>query len=118
MALAQKFGLRAVHGGVMYAVRLLCGAIALKLPYSFGWPRTLHGRTTAQAAEFPAMPPQLTDYELETAARACRALAHREQQSAEQISDPALRGRVQNRAECAEALAERFEKARRRSGRP
>jgi hypothetical protein len=56
--------------------------------------------------------PRLTDYELETVARACRALAHREQQSAQQISDPALRGPVQKRAECAAALAERFEKAR------
>jgi hypothetical protein len=43
------------------------------------------------------MSPQLTDYELETAARACRALAHREQQSAATISDPALRGPVQKR---------------------
>jgi len=34
----------------------------------------------------------LTDYELETVARACRALAHRERESAETISDPSLRG--------------------------
>jgi hypothetical protein len=32
----------------------------------------------------------LTDYELETAARACRALAHVERGSPEKISDPAL----------------------------
>jgi hypothetical protein len=43
------------------------------------------------AAEFAAMPPRLTDYELETAARGCRALAHVERESAEKISDPALR---------------------------
>jgi hypothetical protein len=61
------------------------------------------------------MPPQLTDYELETAARACRALAHKEQQSAETISDPSLRAPVQKRAACAAALAERFERARKRS---
>ena len=57
------------------------------------------------------MPPQLTDYELETAARACRALAHREREDAEKISDPALRGPVQQRAQCAAALAEKFEGA-------
>ena len=56
--------------------------------------------------------PRLTDYELETAARACRAFAHKVQQGAQQISDPALRGPVAKRAECAAALAERFEKAR------
>jgi hypothetical protein len=58
------------------------------------------------------MPLDLTDYELETAARGCRALAHREQESAKNIGDPALRGPVQKRAECAAALAERFERAR------
>jgi hypothetical protein len=64
------------------------------------------------AAEFAAMPRQLTDYELETIARACRALAYVERQSAEKINDPALRGPVQQRAQCAAALAERFEAAR------
>jgi hypothetical protein len=44
------------------------------------------------------MPPRLDDYELETAARACRALAHIEPESAEKISDPALRASVQQRA--------------------
>jgi hypothetical protein len=66
------------------------------------------------AAESAAMPPQLSDYELETAARACRALAHVERESAEKISDPELRRPVQQRAQCAAALAERFERARRR----
>jgi hypothetical protein len=68
------------------------------------------------AAESAAMP-QLTDYELETVARACRALAHREGEDASKISDPALRVPVRQRAECAAALAERFERARaKRSG--
>jgi hypothetical protein len=52
---------------------------------------------------------------METIARACRALAHVERQSAEKISDPALRVPVQQRAQCAAVLAERFEKARRRA---
>jgi hypothetical protein len=41
------------------------------------------------------MPPRLDDDELETAARACRALAHIERASSEKISDPALREPVQ-----------------------
>jgi hypothetical protein len=49
------------------------------------------------------MPPQLSDYELETAARACRALAHREGEDAEKISDTALREPVNKRAQCAGA---------------
>jgi hypothetical protein len=55
------------------------------------------------------MPARLTDYELETAARARRAPAHRERESAETISDPSLRRPVQERARCTAALAERFE---------
>jgi hypothetical protein len=42
---------------------------------------------------------------LETAARACRALAHVERESAAKLS--ALRGPVQQRAQCAAALAEK-----------
>jgi hypothetical protein len=52
-------------------------------------------------------PFDLTELELETAARACRALAHREQESAKAIGDPALRAPVRARAECAAALAEK-----------
>jgi hypothetical protein len=55
-----------------------------------------------------------TDYELETIARACRALAHHERKSAETISDPSLRAPVQERARCAAALAEKFERARKK----
>jgi hypothetical protein len=58
------------------------------------------------------MPPQLTDCEMETIARACRALAHVEGESAQKISDPALRVPVQQRAQCAAKLVERFERAR------
>ena len=59
--------------------------------------------------------PRLTDYELETCARALRALAHQEASSAERISDPALRASVQKREQCAAELAERFERARKRA---
>jgi hypothetical protein len=61
------------------------------------------------------MPPRLTDFELETCARALRALAFQEGSSAEKISDPALRAPVQKRAHRAAELAERFEKARKRA---
>ena len=56
--------------------------------------------------------PKLTDYELETAARACRALARQEQAAAQKIDDPGMRSAVQRRADVAAALTERFEKAR------
>jgi hypothetical protein len=59
------------------------------------------------------MPPRLTDFELETCARALRALAFQEGSSAEKIGDAALRAPVQKRARCAAGLAERFERARR-----
>lgn len=62
-----------------------------------------------------AMPSRLTDFELETCARALRALAFQEGSSAEKVSDPALRAPVQQRAKCAAALAERFEAARRKT---
>jgi hypothetical protein len=81
-------------------------------PSSISPASALRGRGAAWAAESGVMPPQLTDYELETAARACRALAHVERESAEKISDPALRGPVKQRAQCAAALAEKFEAAR------
>lgn len=60
------------------------------------------------------MPP-LTDFELETCARALRALAFHEGSSAEKIGDAALRAPVQKRAKCAAELAERFEAARKKA---
>jgi hypothetical protein len=38
-----------------------------------------------------------------------------EQQSAQKINDPALRAPVQKRAQSAQALADRFERARKRA---
>ena len=56
--------------------------------------------------------PRLTDYELETVARACRALAYREAEDAKKLENPGMRGAVEQRAKVAAGLAERFEKAR------
>jgi hypothetical protein len=88
-----------------------------------GVAKPIQSRAPVDTAWIPAtggatilrMPLDLTDVELDTAARACRALAHRGQESAKAISDPALRGPVQKRAQCAAALAERFEAARTRN---
>jgi hypothetical protein len=59
-----------------------------------------------------AMPLDLTDLELETAARACRALAYQEEQAAKRMENPGMRGPVENTARRAAALAEKFERAR------
>lgn len=58
------------------------------------------------------MPLKLTDIELETAARAFSALAYQEEQTAKRMENPAKRGPVENTAERAALLAERFEAAR------
>jgi hypothetical protein len=61
------------------------------------------------------MPLDLTDDDLETAARACRAMARREEQAAKQIENPGLRGPIEDAARRAAALAEKFEAARKRA---
>ena len=61
------------------------------------------------------MPLDLTDLELETAARACRVLARQEEQAAKRIDNPGMRGPVENTAKRAEALAGKFEAARKKA---
>jgi hypothetical protein len=58
------------------------------------------------------MPLDLTDLELETAARACRALARQEEQAAKQIDNPGMRVPIENTAKRAAVLAEKLEAAR------
>jgi hypothetical protein len=60
-------------------------------------------------------PLNLTGLELETAARACRALAYQEEQAAKRIENPGMRGPSENTAKRAAALAKKFEAARKRS---
>jgi len=55
------------------------------------------------------------DDELETAARACRALAYKESEAAKRMENPGMRGPVENTAKRAAALAEKFERMRRRN---
>jgi hypothetical protein len=77
---------------------------------------TLHGRTLATFGTICSVTPlNLTDLELETAARACRALAYQEEQAARRMENPDIRGPIENTAKRAAALAERFEAARRRN---
>ena len=59
--------------------------------------------------------PKLTEQELEICARACRAFARVEEQSAERVGDPSMRDVLKRQAECAAQLAERFEKARKKA---
>jgi hypothetical protein len=61
------------------------------------------------------VPLDLTDLELETAARACRALAYHEEQAAKRMENPGMRGPIENTARRASALAGKFEAARKRA---
>jgi len=57
----------------------------------------------------------LTDLELETAARACRSLAYREGEAAKRLENPTVRAPIEGTAKRAAALAEKFEVARHRA---
>jgi hypothetical protein len=59
-------------------------------------------------------PLDLTDLELETAARACRALAYQEEQAAKRMENPGMRGPIESTAKRAAALAEKLERARKK----
>ena len=52
---------------------------------------------------------------LETAARACRALAYQEERAAKRMENPGMRGPIENTAKRAAALAKKLEAARKRS---
>jgi hypothetical protein len=62
-----------------------------------------------------AMPLDLTDLELEIAARACRAMAYREGEAAKRLGNPTGRAAIEGTAKRAAALAEKLE-AGRKSG--
>jgi hypothetical protein len=61
------------------------------------------------------MPLDLTDLELETAARACRSLAYQEGEAAKRLENPTVRAPIEGTAKRAAALAEKFEAARKRA---
>ena len=60
------------------------------------------------------MPVSLTALELETAARACRAMAFQETERAKKMENPTTRGPVEPAARRYAALAERFEAERKK----
>src|SRR5215472_2807791 len=62
------------------------------------------------AAESAAMPLDLTDAELATAATACRAMAYQEGKRAEAMENPTMRGPFEANARRYAALAEKMEK--------
>jgi hypothetical protein len=56
--------------------------------------------------------PKLTDVELETVARACRAFAYQEGVRVKKIENPQMRELAEATVKRAATLAERFERAR------
>jgi hypothetical protein len=65
-----------------------------------------------QHASMPAL--DLTDLELGTGARACRSLAYQEGEAAKRLENPTVRAPIEGTAKRAAALAEKFERARKR----
>jgi hypothetical protein len=61
------------------------------------------------------MPLDLTDAELASAARACRAMAYPEGQRATAMENPGMLAPIENTAKRYAALAEKFEAARHRA---
>ena len=61
------------------------------------------------------MPLELSPAELETAARACRAMAYQEGEHAKKMENPNMRGPVENMARRYAELATKLEAARKRA---
>jgi hypothetical protein len=66
-------------------------------------------------ASIRAMPLELTDSELATAAQACRAMAYQEGERAKRMENPTTRGPIEAAAQRYAALAEKFEWARKKA---
>jgi hypothetical protein len=60
------------------------------------------------------MPLELSDVELATAAKACRAMAYQEGGRAKKMENPTTRGPIESAARRYAALAEKLEAARKR----
>ena len=74
--------------------------------------RTAQARRCPSRRQTSRTPLDLTDLELETAARACPARARQEEQAAKRIANPGMRGPIENTVKRAAALTEKFEAAR------
>jgi hypothetical protein len=64
-----------------------------------------------------AMPLDLTNAELATAATACRAMVYQEGERAKKMENPTMRGPLESNAKRFAALAEKLEAARKRTDR-
>jgi hypothetical protein len=89
--------------------------VAAPIAYSTKNPATLVGRVARGGGKIRRMPLDLSASELETAARACRALAYQEGERAKKMENPTTRGPIENAARRYAALAEKFEAARKRA---
>jgi hypothetical protein len=72
----------------------------------------LHGQPRRIGGTIRAMPLDLTDAELATAAQACRAMASQEGKRAKEMENPTTRGPIENAAKRYTSLAAKFEAAR------
>jgi hypothetical protein len=77
--------------------------------------RTAWTRNEAQRQNLAAMPLDLTDSELATAATACRAMAYQESERAKKMENPTTRGPIEAAALRYAALAAKFEAACKRA---
>jgi len=75
----------------------------------------LSGRARGGRRNIRRMPLELLPAELETAARACRAMAYQESEQAKRMENPSTRGPVEAMARRYAELAERFEAARKKT---
>ncbi len=66
----------------------------------------------ARRRDDAAMPLDLTDAELSTAATACRAMAYQEGERAKKMENPGMRAPIENAAQRYAALAAKFERAK------
>jgi len=89
--------------------------LALARPYSRASFPQLVGRSARSSSTLPAMPLDLTDAELASAAQACRAMAHQERECAKKLENPTTRGPIEAAAQRYAALAAKVEAVRRKA---
>jgi hypothetical protein len=87
-------------------------AEARKFAYTSRSGSLLVGRVAASGGTLRRMPLELSLAELETAARACRAMAYQESEHAKKMENPSTRGPVEAMARRYAELAAKLEAAR------
>jgi hypothetical protein len=97
--------------GLLPAIRETASGATLSSPGVLWYCMDAHARSRDHAH----MPLDLTDTDLETAAKACRAMAYQEGERAKQMENPGMRAPIENTAGRYAALAEKFERARERA---